>query len=34
MRRMWIIVGIALVLWVVLTWLLPLIMGGPGTPMP
>ena len=34
MRRMWIIVGIALVMWILLTWLLPLLLGGPGTPGP
>jgi len=30
MRRMWIIIGIVLVIWVVLTWLLPILMGGLG----
>lgn len=33
-RRMWIIVGVALVLWILLTWLLPLFLGGGGTPTP
>ena len=27
MRQMWIILGIALVLWILLTWLLPLLLG-------
>ncbi len=27
-RRMWIIVGIALLIWLLLTWLLPLFLGG------
>lgn len=34
MRRMWIIVGIVMVLWVLLTWLLPLLLGGAPTPSP
>ena len=33
-RRMWIIVGVALLLWILLTWLLPLFLGGGGTPTP
>lgn len=32
MRRMWIIVGVAVVLWIVITWVVPLFLGGPGTP--
>ncbi len=28
MRRMWIMVGIALLVWILLTWLLPLLLGG------
>ena len=28
MRQMWIILGVALVLWILLTWLLPLLLGG------
>jgi predicted nucleic acid-binding Zn ribbon protein len=32
-RRMWLIVGIALILWIVLSWLLPLLLGG-GVPGP
>jgi hypothetical protein len=27
-RRMWIILAVALILWVLVTWLLPLILGG------
>jgi predicted nucleic acid-binding Zn ribbon protein len=34
MRRVWIIVGVAMVLWVLLTWLLPMLFGGPATPGP
>jgi hypothetical protein len=34
MRRMWIIVGIVLVVWIILTWVLPAILGGLGTPTP
>jgi predicted nucleic acid-binding Zn ribbon protein len=38
MRRMWIIVGIALLLWALLTWILPrvlpMLLGGPATPIP
>ena len=33
-RRMWIIVGIALLVWVLLTWILPMLLGGPATPTP
>jgi predicted nucleic acid-binding Zn ribbon protein len=37
-RRMWIIVGIALLLWALLTWILPrilsILMGGAVTPVP
>jgi predicted nucleic acid-binding Zn ribbon protein len=37
-RRMWIIVGIALLLWALLTWILPrilpMLMGGAATPVP
>jgi len=32
-RRMWLIVGIALALWILVTFLLPALMGG-GTPTP
>jgi hypothetical protein len=32
MRRTWLIVGIAIVLWILLSWLLPLFLGGPATP--
>jgi predicted nucleic acid-binding Zn ribbon protein len=28
MRQMWIILGIVLVLWILVTWLLPLLLGG------
>jgi hypothetical protein len=28
MRQMWIILGIVVVLWILLTWLLPLFLGG------
>ena len=34
MRRMWIIIGIVLVVWIVLTWLLPILFGGPAAPGP
>jgi predicted nucleic acid-binding Zn ribbon protein len=34
MRRMWIIVAIALVIWILLTWLLPLLLGGGAPPAP
>jgi len=34
MRRMWIIVGIALLAWIVITWLLPILLGGQATPVP
>jgi hypothetical protein len=33
-RRMWIIDGIVLVVWILLTWLLPIILGGGGSPIP
>jgi hypothetical protein len=33
-RRMWTIVGLALLLWILLTWLLPLLLGGGGSPAP
>lgn len=33
-RRMWIIVAIVLILWVLLSWLLPMLLGGPATPVP
>lgn len=32
MRRMWIIVGIAIVVWILLTWIVPMLLGGPATP--
>jgi hypothetical protein len=34
MRRTWIIVGIAIVLWIILSWVLPMFLGGPATPTP
>jgi predicted nucleic acid-binding Zn ribbon protein len=34
MRRMWIIVAIALAIWILLTWLLPLLLGGGAAPAP
>jgi hypothetical protein len=34
MRRMWIIIGIVLVVWILLTWLLPMFTGGPSIPGP
>lgn len=34
MRRTWIIVGIAILLWVVLSWVLPILFGGGGAPTP
>jgi uncharacterized membrane protein YvbJ len=33
-RRMWIIVGVALILWLLITWLLPLLLGGGAPPAP
>jgi hypothetical protein len=33
-RRMWLIIGIVLVLWLLLTWLLPMLLGGGGAPAP
>lgn len=36
-RRLWIMVGIAVLIWLLLTWLLPLLLGGVGvapTPTP
>ena len=33
-RRAWIIAGIALLLWLLLTWLLPLLSNLPSTPSP
>jgi hypothetical protein len=33
-RRMWIIVGIVLIVWVLMTWLLPVLLGGGGAPTP
>lgn len=33
-RRMWLIVGIVLVIWILLTWLLPLFLGGGRAPTP
>ena len=33
-RRMWIIVGVVLVVWILLTWLLPMLLGGGGAPVP
>ena len=34
MRRMWIIIGIVLVVWILLTWLLPMFTGGLDIPGP
>lgn len=34
MRRMWIIIGIVLVIWILLTWLLPMFTGGLNIPGP
>jgi len=32
--RMWLLLGIGLVLWILLTWLGPLLFGGPVAPTP
>jgi len=32
MRRLWIIVGVGLVIWILVTWLLPQLLGGGGAP--
>ena len=32
MRRMWIIIGVVLVLWLLITWLLPMLLGGGSAP--
>ena len=32
-RRMWIIVAVVLVIWILMTWLLPMLLGG-GSPLP
>jgi hypothetical protein len=34
MRRMWIIIVVVLIVWIFLTWVLPAILGGAGTPSP
>ncbi len=34
LRRMWILVGIALLLWILLTWLFSLLLGGTVVPTP
>jgi hypothetical protein len=34
MRRMWIIIGIILVVWIVITWVVPILTGGGGVPLP
>ena len=31
-RRMWIIVGLAVIVWLLLTWLIPLLLGGSPAP--
>ncbi len=33
-RRLWILVVVALLIWILLTWLLPLLLGGAPTPTP
>jgi hypothetical protein len=33
-RRMWLIVVVVIVVWVVINWLLPVLLGGGGTPVP
>jgi hypothetical protein len=32
MRRMWIIIAVVLVVWVLLTWVLPMLLNGSATP--
>jgi predicted nucleic acid-binding Zn ribbon protein len=32
MRRVWILVGIALLVWILLSWVLPLLLGGAPSP--
>jgi predicted nucleic acid-binding Zn ribbon protein len=34
MHRVWILIAIALLIWVALTWLVPLLMGGNSVPTP
>lgn len=34
MRRMWIIIAVVLVLWVLITWVFPLLLGGGPGPIP
>ena len=33
-RRMWIIVAVVLVIWILMTWLLPMLLGNGGSPLP
>jgi uncharacterized membrane protein YvbJ len=32
MRRMWIIIAVVLVVWILLTWVLPMLLNGSATP--
>ena len=34
MRRMWLIVAVAIVAWLLLTWRIPMLLGGVPTPSP
>ena len=34
MRRMWILVAVAVLVWILLTWLLPTLLGGGAAPAP
>jgi uncharacterized membrane protein YvbJ len=33
-RRMWIVVAVVLVVWILMTWLLPMLLGNGGSPLP